>query len=102
MPRGKMGHCRTDTHDIHQRIDGPDFVEVHCFDTAAMHPSLGLRQGREHGKNSGLEMGVERRIDNPLADVSPLTVGRIRLKPPNTQPLPSQAATSSFREVKAN
>jgi len=97
-----MGDGRADTHDVHQGIKGPDFMEVHGFSTAAMHMSFGFRQGREHSKNSVLEIGIQSCIGNPPADFSPPTVGRIWLEPLHMQPAPTQAFTAIFPDIKAN
>src|SRR6185436_2563153 len=51
----KLFEADARSHDVHDGVHGPDFVEVDLLDGNSVHPRFGVHQGFEHAKGPGLD-----------------------------------------------
>ena len=74
-------------------------MEMHGFDVAAMHARFRFGQSREHRQDTVHQGGSQPCRSNPLTDVRPLPVGRIRLERHDIEPLPPQTTTAVLTQI---
>ena len=98
--RLKMPHGSADTDHIHQGIDGADFMKMHGFSLTAMNGSLGIGQGTKHPQHLRLQLPIQVRVLNLMANFSPVPCRRIRLQALDDDAPSPQATTARLVSIK--